>query len=391
MKKRHKLKPILQNLALLAFTMLFLLVLTEIGLRLFFPQSDFFYKTDPVLGALLIPNAEGIAITEGQTHSIKINEWGFHGWEASLEKDPGVVRIAILGDSFIEAMQVEEDQMLQKQLEQWLNEHVEGKTFEVLSFGVSGYGTAQQYILYQEYVRPFDPDIVISMTTPINDIRNNHQALENDPHRPYFVLDEKGALERVDFNYSEDRIRRFISFFLNNADFLRQLDTYRFFIDRVVRPIVNLKSGKTTQSIPVEYFVFGCEYDETWREAWDVTYAILNQWKQEAEEEGRLWLLVNGTTTLQIHGETAWADLMETYPEMKEECWNLERPNEMLQAWATETDSLYLDLLPAFKEEYLSEGIEHHLEQDGHWNETGHKAVAENIGNWLLSLGIFPN
>src|SRR5262250_2354416 len=60
---------------------------------------------DPVRGWQLKPGALGRQRSEGSA-DVTINGGGFRGPDVAIAKPPGVVRIAVVGDSFTEAMQV---------------------------------------------------------------------------------------------------------------------------------------------------------------------------------------------------------------------------------------------------------------------------------------------
>ena len=80
---------------------------------------------------------------------VKINSNGLRDIEHKIFKPDNTIRIAILGDSFAEARSINiEDTFwykLKKNLEPCNNFH-SGKDIEVINFGVSEYGTTQQYL-----------------------------------------------------------------------------------------------------------------------------------------------------------------------------------------------------------------------------------------------------
>jgi len=110
-------------------------------------------------------------------------------------KDHRIRRIAVIGDSFSESLQVDIPDTFWSRLKVRLNL---GSVdyWEVLNFGVSDYGTVQEYLCLKEFAMNFHPDIVILQVFPLNDIANNSLAManiasSNDAYRPY--LDpEKG-------------------------------------------------------------------------------------------------------------------------------------------------------------------------------------------------------
>lgn len=69
---------------------------------------------------------------------------------------PTTYRIALVGDSYTFGLEVKYEDSWGYQLERAL-----GPEFQVLNFGVSGYGLDQAYLRYHRDVRPWRPDVVI--------------------------------------------------------------------------------------------------------------------------------------------------------------------------------------------------------------------------------------
>lgn len=85
---------------------------------------------------------------------VRYNEHGMR-MSRSVEFGRGMERrIAVLGDSFVEALQVPEEQGLVHQL----HDRLRG---EVLNFGCSGFSTTLELVLLRELVLKFQPDAVI--------------------------------------------------------------------------------------------------------------------------------------------------------------------------------------------------------------------------------------
>ncbi len=109
---------------------------------------------------------------------------------AEPAKPPGSFRVAVLGDSFIEAFQVPDEQTFCARLESGLQDcsALAGRQVEVLNFGVSGYGTAQELLMLRHYVWQYQPDLVLLAFFPGNDLRNNSAELEPYKVRPFYRL-----------------------------------------------------------------------------------------------------------------------------------------------------------------------------------------------------------
>jgi hypothetical protein len=96
---------------------------------------------------------------------IETNSQGFRDIQRTFAKPQVVIRVALLGDSMVEAMHVPFDKTAGHLLEQRLNafaksEAVKPPKYEVLNFGVSNYGVGQYLLAWEEYASKFIPDYV---------------------------------------------------------------------------------------------------------------------------------------------------------------------------------------------------------------------------------------
>lgn len=78
-----------------------------------------------------------------------------------LKKRPGTLRVAVVGDSFVEAMQVREAEGIVRRLEEHLS--ASGRPVEVLNFGCSGFSTTLESVLVRDWVMSFSPDVVVCL------------------------------------------------------------------------------------------------------------------------------------------------------------------------------------------------------------------------------------
>jgi hypothetical protein len=174
------------------------LLLVEIGLRLAGLRYGDMYVPDPYCGSRLRAGYQGWFTREGSAY-IRINSQGLRDEEHSIRRGDDLLRIAVLGDSFAEALQVPREQTFWHVLEQRLNDSglLASRQAEVINFGVSGYGTAQEFQMLRHYVWAYDPQIVVLAFYPGNDVQNNSKELEPDGARPFFHLRD-GKLVRDD-------------------------------------------------------------------------------------------------------------------------------------------------------------------------------------------------
>ena len=95
---------------------------------------------------------------------ITTNSHGFRDKERTLTKPSNTIRIAFMGDSMMEALQVPfgktAGQVLENKLNRMSNSDNNLK-YEVLNFGVGNYGLGQMFLAYKEFAEKFNPDYVL--------------------------------------------------------------------------------------------------------------------------------------------------------------------------------------------------------------------------------------
>jgi lysophospholipase L1-like esterase len=113
----------------------------------------------------------GAAVPPQWSRDEQVNAQGWRGRELPLEKSPGVLRIATLGDSSTFGYGVPYEHSYSAQLQELLC--ARGLNCEVLDAGVVGYTSRQGLERYRKLVREYKPDIVIEAFGAVND---HHQA-----------------------------------------------------------------------------------------------------------------------------------------------------------------------------------------------------------------------
>src|SRR6266852_1417876 len=153
MKPKRQRKALKKKLLLVLFGLLFGCLMSEIFLRIIGYSYPIFYTTDYYRGFALRPGIEGHYQREGESY-VRINSDGLRDREHANVKPANIMRIAVLGDSFAEAMHVPMEQTFWSLIERKLEEcHAyRGKHVEVMNFGVSGYGTAQELMTLRQKV-----------------------------------------------------------------------------------------------------------------------------------------------------------------------------------------------------------------------------------------------
>lgn len=188
-------KPKRRKTLLIAGYILFCLLVLEGGLRVFFSHPvlslllqvndsyswqrlwvlrhsddspEIYYSFDryhPTLGWISQAGLRDVPVFEGRT--LSTNSLGLRGAvDYFPEKEPGKLRILILGDSFTFGDEVSDDETYAHFLQELLPDA------EIINMGVHGYGHDQMLLLFLEAGIRLRPDIVVLGFLPIDMERN---------------------------------------------------------------------------------------------------------------------------------------------------------------------------------------------------------------------------
>jgi hypothetical protein len=385
------------RLALAAVSTLAALAIGEAALRLAGVSNPNFYQPDPVRGWALAPGAEGWWRSEGRAY-VRINRDGERDVEHAVAKPAGVLRIAVLGDSCTEALQVPVEQTFWKLLEPALAScpALAGRAHgvEVLNFGVAGYGTAQELLTLREKVWKYAPDVVVLAFYAGNDVRNNYRRLEQDPGRPYFVLrGPQGALA-LDDSFRETlgyRVRRSppaeaLYALFNHSRLLGVAKRGKGVVDGWIGAAKarRKETGEALQELGLDNAVYSPPRDEDWRAAWAVTEAILAEMQREAAGHGAAFGLLSLSTGIQVDPDLA----KRTAFMRRLGVASLFYPDHRLEAWGAAHRVPTLALAPpladlAVRERVHLHGFPNTAPGEGHWNARGHAAAAPLVADWI--------
>ncbi len=185
---RRRRVQVAANVLLAAASTLVALSLLEVGMRLFQPQPMAAVRRSGRLGWVHKPNVRMVYERSVFRIPVRFSNIGLRDRDYPFAKPPKTCRIGILGDSFVEAMQVPFDSMLSERLEARLVASPrDERGYEVINFGVSGYGTCQQLLLLEELVLRFEPDVVVSVYY--------HNDLDDNRHFGLCTLDSGDELQ----------------------------------------------------------------------------------------------------------------------------------------------------------------------------------------------------
>lgn len=377
--------------ATIGVSLLIALAAFELLLRILGFSAPLWHRPDPELGWKLRPGLAAWYTKEGRAF-VRTNAAGSRDErEYTHHKPEGTYRIAVLGDSYSEAMQVPRSQAYWALLPQRLSAcgFRPARSIEVLNFGVSGYGTAQALISLQSAALDYRPDLVLLQFTNGNDVQNNSRALEDEKGRPFFVMRE-GALSLDDSFAATPGFQRRTSPLLGAlrkaADYSRVVQLVRE--ARPARLLARAQAEPAGAGVEqgMEPFVLAPPRDEKWEEAWRITEALIERTRALAERSGARFLLVSVPYAIQVHPQRALREALQAELGVDD----LFYPEQRLASLAARAGIPAVLLAPGLQR--LAEqtgaffhGFERTGMGRGHWNAEGHQAAATLIARKICS------
>lgn len=366
------------------------LLLGEIMLRAIGYSAPVWYQPHPQLGWTLRPGVAGWFTREGRAY-VQVNPSGRRDRETLLDKPDDVYRIAVLGDSYSEAMQVAREQAYWWLLAERLAAcgFQPGKRIEVLNFGVSGYGTAQEYLVLESNAMRYRPDLVLLQFTNGNDVRNNSFALEDEKSRPFFMLDPQGRL-RIDDSFAfSPSFRSHTSF---TYDVLRRAsDRSRLLqLVRNWRSTSVIRKAQASEGVEqgMEPVVLAAPRERLWDEAWRITEQLIAKSAEHAQRNGARFLLVSVPYAIQVHPDRELRAALQRRLGVED----LFYPDRRIAEFSKRSGFVAVPLAPEMQRIAEERGKYFHGFENvgmgrGHWNPQGHRAAAEIIARQLCESG----
>lgn len=374
------------NVLLLCCALIAGLVFGEVGLRVVGITYPVFDAYDHDRAIALKPGKEGWYDGEGGAY-VKINSLGYRDVKHSKEKPPGVFRIAVLGDSFTEARQVDIADTFWNRLERRLQGRPEfaARKIEVLNFGIGGYGTAQELITLKLHALGFSPDLVIVAFCPGNDLADNSKPLSsqvNRGFRPFYLLrDDHLVLDNSFRDVSPQYLQR--RFFLSAIHHSRLLE-----LINQARRVAAVRRMRQQPSAPHEIGLFDEEFleprNEVWKEAWRINDALMAEINKEVLRAGARFVLVTLTTPIQVDPDVKKREQLQRTLGVSDLFYTERR----LRQLGHELGFPVITLAEPLQAAASQRGVYFHGFKNtgfgtGHWNEQGHALAADILARDL--------
>lgn len=368
--------PLLRLGAINIAVLLIFLLLAELALRLAGIEKPAFYQFHPVRGFSHRPGAKGLWNQEGHG-LVSINKAGFRDRNHDALPTKEVLRLAVLGDSFSEAFQVNQNQTWWAQLQKQVNNNPGctlisnyPKGLEVMNFGVGAYGTGQQLLTWRSDAHQSKPKLVLLAVFLGNDINDNTPAARND--RPVFYLDQNGKLQiNNDFRKSQASIfrnslpGRSLNWFVEHSRLAQLLNEAKN------------RSANPTESNARSYQNGPPKVAPASPSGWALTEALIKQLNTEVRANGAKLLVISLSSPEQV------------WPRRNQRPSQLFDKEKQLAALLQPLEISYMALAPAMQQQADQKGLILHgfgkAQGIGHWNINGHQLAATVLAQQICA------
>lgn len=344
-------------------------MLAEIALRVLEIGFPLMHQRHPTRGIAGIPHAEGWFLREGKAY-LRFNAAGFNDREYPPAKPAGTVRIAVLGDGFVEARQLPQEQTFRIVAERELAScpALRGRRVEIMNFGSGDSGTVQQLQTLRTEVWRYQPNLVLLAFYYGNDMTDNHPVLHGAGlPRPYLMRDSAGAW-KLDLSFAdqpgfqETRRHRLVRDIVNASYVLQVLNAAR---TGAIMWSNAVASGQPDPELGLGYRL---PKDAMEEEAWQMTEAALRLMKDEVAAHGAaFWIMMFGKRREQggpYYSEARLSDFAQAQ--------GIKLISLTRMLWA-EADAAGMYLY----------GFPNAEPGNGYWNEHGHRAVGRFLADKL--------
>jgi hypothetical protein len=335
------------------------LAAVEVGLRVFSPLPKGVWHQDREGLALHWPGLVTYLPQFGVTASF--NSAGMRDREHPVQKPPGVFRILVLGDSFIEALQVPFEESFTSLLQRELGERAPQR-IEVMNASVSGWGTDDELKYLTSYGRRFKPDLIVVAMTLYNDVSDNLRERFHTVRDGALVAKPPTRASFVDYTIIQ----------------LKGWLASRFQIWQLVTRARRLRETKIeAQQLSTHVNGLFLPSDARMARGLELTTLLLERMRAIATEDGGRVVLVLIPLGVQL-SDQQFAEFAGGAAGAQ-----LDRPQRELKRIADRAGIEVIDLLPAFREWATAGGAALYLARDGHWDRPGHRLAARIVGTEL--------
>ena len=324
----------------------------------------------------LKPNLNLAVPVETTTISIKTNSHGMRWREVDLLKPAGMTRVAFVGDSFAFGQWSDS---AEHSLVGTFDSRMRTRGFDVLNFGVPGYGFLEVEEQLETDVKAFQPDYIVLLSFNGNDFADTYMGFDR------YEVGSSGLLR----SNADHRARTIPAEFMpkqsSHPGPLESIYLYNV-LQRARRNMFSpppppdsgfppRRPAFETDNTISAFFWSRKAYPPFAEQARKVSIEALERIAKLCEINGARLIIITIPTLQQIY-------FADAFPESHDVC----RPQKYVEEFASTRQIPYLDLLPPLAEHYRRTGANLHFQHEGHFNNEGHRVTGELIADSFKEL-----
>ncbi len=265
----------------------------------------------------------------------------------ALQKSSDQFRVAFLGDSFTFGFGVQDQETFTHVLEQKL------PRYEMMNWGVPGYGVDQILLLMEEKVFQFHPDLILLVIYPEDFQRSIRSFTDAGYGKPYFTLDLQSHLKLQQVPVPKDKY-----LFLNPyPEIIQKSNLHKMFATSYFYQLLS----KIMMGIAKN---FGMTDSDT-SDEWQLGKALLKRMHQDCQNHKIPFAIALAPPYRWITGTT-------------------EPIESSLKRFTTKNSIPFLDFTSGIKNSHPPDAS--YIPQDLHWSPKGHEVVAKMLEPFIKKI-----
>jgi hypothetical protein len=377
--KHSRIRRLVRNIGLFVISLLALIIVLEVVLRAthLFNARISWREPDPLLGWRTTPNSSYWYLKEND-HPVtgRNNSFGWRDVERTLHKPGDTYRIAMLGDSFVEGLEVELDSTFLAIAEKRLNAQSD-RAFEVMNFGRIGMTQSEELLVLQNEVVRFSPDMVALLFWPENDIRDIDRRTAINQLRPFYIVSQSGELI-LDTSFTQRREYKLKAVL---SPFKKRSVLLSFLLERYGYLRWRMREAQVSPPEPAQAELAGslslqtAHPDPVYAENYRLNKRLIREMAEFCKQRGVRFLLICAGAVYKPEDEER---RREVDPTFEADFFDTD-----LRAHADSLRIEFLGLHQPFERHYRA--TKRSLSW-AHWNYEGHRVVADELVNKIEIL-----
>ncbi len=387
--KPHKRHSLLLKISLLVVSLAIAVLAVEVGLRLTVPITGIpYYFWDPVVGPRRQPNTAGHYVSGNHINTnYRFNAQGWNFPEDyTVAKPANTRRVCIVGDSFVEALQVNPNESLSFIAAQRMSRPE--RPVQWYPFAISGWGTTQLLEVIRHYVLDYHPDVVAMLFVENDPFDSSPYLGPIEPYVATYALDSNDELElRAPQYWERSALKRLAV----QSAAVRYLTLQKGWMPRLPQSEVEdlgiQRRAGAFASVGHDVPEFeSLTMEERQQRTWLLIEKTLEACRDLCREHGAEFVLAYRGHLPEIEAALG-GEAPEKLP-VEDDPYCLgsrlfEMGREQLEPIARRLGIPYLDLTDTLVALVEETGQSHVFPVDTHYNAAAHRAVGEALAKWI--------